>query len=454
MIGQHGLFHDSIRIALRRRPRQRSGARGGCEQPAAEDMIRQRASWCQAGGVTSAGFPASAKNLEAKGGVQRCRGDRVRRACGVGVGAFSLAVKKSIRIRRCDVAPLDIPLFEPFGISGGAQSMANNGLVTLVLDDGSIGYGEAAPLPAYNGETQAAALSALRAVQAWIVGFEVSDWRDLGREFRRRSSIRSGAALCALEVALIDALTRREGVPLWSFFGGAGTRLETDMTVTTGTPDEAARATRALRERRIRTIKVKIGGPLGPAHDFARIVAIREVAPRAPLILDGNAGLTRAEAAILVQLLKRAKIKPALLEQWLPKRDLVGMRLLREESGWLVAADEAVRTVADVRRIAEAGAADVVNIKLMKAGLAEAMKIVKVARLAGLELMVGGNIESILTMTVSACFAAGLGGFRFADLDTPWFLASNPFVGGYAADGGKLSVAHITAGHGVTPITV
>ena len=41
------------------------------------------------------------------------------------------------------------------------------------------------------------------------------------------------------------------------------------------------------------------------------------------------------------------------------------------------------------------------------------------------------------------------GGFRFADLDTPWFLAENPFEGGYVANGGMLSVAHIAAGHGV-----
>ena len=74
-----------------------------------------------------------------------------------------------------------------------------------------------------------------------------------------------------------------------------------------------------------------------------------------------------------------------------------------------------------------------------------------IARAAGLGLMIGGNVESILAMTVSACFAAGLGGFEFADLDTPLFMAENPFEGGYALDGGRISVAHITSGHGVAP---
>ena len=87
----------------------------------------------------------------------------------------------------------------------------------------------------------------------------------------------------------------------------------------------------------------------------------------------------------------------------------------------------------------------------MKAGISEALEIVSIAREAGIGLMIGGNIESILAMTASACFAAGLGGFGYADLDTPLFLAENPFEGGYSIEGSRLSVAHIEAGHGVLP---
>lgn len=354
-------------------------------------------------------------------------------------------------IRKFDFQPLDIPLHTPFGISGGAQAMANNVLVTLTLEGGGAGHGEAAPLPPYNGETQADALRVLAAARSWLIGRAVDDWRGLAAEFRARGGAACGSAQCAFEMALLDALTRRDGGPLWKYFGGAGTTLETDMTVTTGSPEQAAADARAIRARRIRLIKVKVGGAKGPAHDLARLAAIREVAPDAPLILDGNAGVSRAEATELVQGLRARGIMPALLEQWLPKDDLDGMRALGEESGWLVAADESVCSADDARRVARAKAAQVINIKLMKAGIAAALDIVGVARAEGLDLMIGGNVESILAMTVSACFAAGQGGFKFADLDTPLFLASNPFEGGYALDGGKISVAHIKAGHGVTP---
>lgn len=362
-------------------------------------------------------------------------------------------MNSSAAIAAFDVAPLDIPLFEPFGISGGAAAVAANVLVTLTLADGTRGQGEAAPLPPYNGETQADAVGALRAAAAWLPGMTASleGWRALAAEFRARGGERCGSAQCAFETALLDALTRQAGLPLWKFCGGAGTELETDMTVTTGSAAEAASAARAIRARGIRMIKVKVGGKPGPAHDLARLAAIHDVAPDAPLILDGNAGVSRAAASELVRGLKALGIVPALLEQWLAKDDLDGARALIEETGWLVAADETVTTAADARRVVAARSAQVINIKLMKAGLAEAFDIAAVARGAGLELMIGGNLESILAMTVSACFAAGQGGFRFADLDTPLFLAENPFVGGYRLDGGRISVAHITAGHGVIP---
>ena len=335
--------------------------------------------------------------------------------------------------------------------SGGAQPAANNVLARVELADGTVGYGEAAPLPPYNGETQADALRALGTMRGAVIGRDATDWLSVAALARAAGGADVGSAQCAFEMALLDALTRQRGLPLWKFFGGASTTLETDMTVTTGTAAQAAADAKLIRARGIRQIKVKVGGAKGPAHDLERIAAILDAAPGAPLILDGNAGVTRDHARELVRGLRAADITPALLEQWLAKDDLEGMRALREESGWTVAADESACSGEDVARIADARAADCVNIKLMKAGVAAALGIVRVARECGIGLMIGGNVESILAMTFSACFACGHGGFRFADLDTPWFLAENPFEGGYVANGGMLSVAHIAAGHGVGP---
>jgi L-Ala-D/L-Glu epimerase len=354
-------------------------------------------------------------------------------------------------IRRMRIVPLNIALRAPFGISRGALETAANVLVSVELADGTTGYGEAAPFPAYNGETQAAALAALLGAAEMCAGRDAADWREIAADFRRSAGSSCGSAQCALETALVDAVARRDGVALWRYFGGAGTELRTDMTVTTGSAEDAGEAARSIRLRGIRCIKVKVGGPAGSPADLARISAILDAAPGSPLILDGNAGMDRQQASVLVKGLKSRGISPALLEQWLPKADLDGMRALGEESGWTVAADESVATAQEAHLAVRARAAGVFNIKLMKAGVVEALNVASIARAAGVGLMIGGNIESILAMTMSACFAAGLGGFEFADLDTPFFMADNPFDGGFSILGDVISVAQVRSGHGVTP---
>lgn len=142
---------------------------------------------------------------------------------------------------------------------------------------------------------------------------------------------------------------------------------------------------------------------------------------------------------------------PILFEQPVPGPNLTGLARVAREGSVPVAADESVRTAADAQRVATLGAARVVNIKLMKSGVAEALAIAAVARAAGLGLMIGGMVEARLAMSMSACLAAGLGGFAFVDLDTPLFLAADPFAGGYAQRGPALDLGPIEAGHGAFP---
>lgn len=352
-------------------------------------------------------------------------------------------------IRALSAAPLDIPLLAPFGIAGGAQEVARNLLVTVELADGTRGYGEAAPFPAFNGETQASAAAALEAARPIVEGADVRAWRPLAAALRDAIGP-AGSARCAVETAVLDALTRRAGMPLYAFFGGAGQVLETDMTVTTGSVEQASTAALEILARGISTIKVKVGGgELG--HDLARVVAIHAVAPDSPLILDGNGGMHVDAALELVGALHMQNIRPVLLEQPVPADDWEGLAQLARLGGVPVAADESASSVANVLRIAVERAAQVVNIKLQKAGVVEALDIAAICRAAGLRLMIGGMVESILSMSMSAHVAAGLGGFEFVDLDTPMFMAENPFAGGFQQRGARLDLSAVAAGHGVVP---
>ena len=345
-------------------------------------------------------------------------------------------------------SPLDIPLIEPFSIATGAQAVAHNVLVAVRLADGTKGYGEAAPFPAVTGETQQSTLAALAELGAVVCGADGRGWRALAVRLREAQP-NAAAARCALETAILDALMRQAGLPLWSFFGGCGTELETDMTITTGSAVHAERSARAILARGIGTIKLKIGGV--PEDDLDRIMAVNAAAPNTPLILDGNCGYDAASALELLAELRRRAVPITLFEQPTARHDWGGLRCVTREGGVPVAADETVSTAADALRAAREGTVSCVNIKLMKAGIAEALEIAAICRAAGIALMIGGMVESILAMTVSAHFAAGQGGFSFVDLDTPMFMAEQPFEGGFVQHGGHLSVAESGPGHGVTP---
>jgi L-Ala-D/L-Glu epimerase len=114
-----------------------------------------------------------------------------------------------------------------------------------------------------------------------------------------------------------------------------------------------------------------------------------------------------------------------------------------------VAADESLRSQADLGHIIKQGGVSAVNIKTAKLGLVQAHEIVLRARQAGLSLMVGGMVETELSMSASACLAAGVGGFKHVDLDTPLFMKERPLEGGYRQQGPLLDLSVIARGHGV-----
>ena len=346
------------------------------------------------------------------------------------------------------IQTLDVPLIEPFAIAGGAQAVAHNVLVEIHLADGTRGWGEAAPFPAVTGETQLSTVAALQHLRPLVVDQDVRHWRALAAELAARAP-KAAAARCALETALLDALTRQARMPLWAFFGGAGTELETDMTITAGSVEHAAQSAQAIQARDIRTIKLKIGGT--PEQDVARIAAVHAAVPHAPLILDGNCGYDADGALRLLDQLRARSIPVALFEQPVGRHDIVGLARVTRDGNVPVAADESVTTAQDALRIAQEHAATHINIKLMKAGVVEALRIATIAQAAGIGLMIGGMVETSLAMNMSAHFAAGLGGFQFVDLDTPMFMAEQPLRGGWQQTGGTLRLDQIAAGHGVEP---
>jgi L-alanine-DL-glutamate epimerase-like enolase superfamily enzyme len=349
---------------------------------------------------------------------------------------------------RLEAEALNIPLLEPFIIATGRVESARNVLVRVTLADGTVGLGEAAPFPPSGGETQETAFAAVRGMAPLVEGQDAAHWRPLAARlvssFEHQTTARAG-----VEVALLDALTRSWDVPLFEFFGGASSRIETDISIPIVTPQRMGELVADYVARGAETLKLKVGADVD--DDVDRVLAAVQAAPDCDLILDGNQGYTPTEALDLLTALAAEEVHPILFEQPVHRHDLEGLRFVTERAGVPVAADESVHTAADALRVARMGAANVVNIKLMKCGVVEALDIAAVCRSANIELMAGAMMESRLGTAASAHLIAGLGGFRYVDLDTPMLLAEDPFTGGYTQDGMRYTLDRSQPGHGVLP---
>ncbi len=349
-------------------------------------------------------------------------------------------------IQHITVEPLNIPLLEPFAIATGSVDAARNVLITITLSDGSTGYGECAPFPPSTGETQETALAAATGCIDLLKGRDAARWRELSRLVH--STYYAQNTVCAgIEMALLDALTRSYGIPLYSFFGGACTSVETDISIPMVTPEHAYELAQDIVKRGISRIKVKVGGDL--REDVERVEAVRSGAPHVGITLDANQGYTPAQALLCLEALDDRDIRPLMLEQPVHKDDYAGLRYVTQHTTVPVAADESAANAAAVARLVAMEAVNVVNIKLMKCGIVDALNIAAICRVANIPLMIGAMIESRLATSAAAHLAAGLGGFHYIDLDTPMLLTEDPFTGGYEQRGGIYDVSVVKSGLGI-----
>lgn len=317
---------------------------------------------------------------------------------------------------RLGLQALDLRLRHTFRIARGASDTRENLLVELEAE-GHCGHGEAAPILRY-GQDRA---SAARAVE--VMAGRLGDPRQFASASARAGVPGQSAAEAAVDIALHDMAGRRLGVPLYELLGLDPRHLPaTSFTIGIDTPEVVAQKVREASEYAI--LKVKLGGD----DDRALLEAVRDTTKQ-PLRVDANEGWSFEGALERLEWLKRMGVE--FVEQPLPADALEATRELRRRSPLPFFADESVHRAGDVPRLA--GAFDGINIKLMKCGgIAEALRMIAVARAHGLQVMLGCMIESSLGITAAAQLAPLV---DYADLDGHLLIAEDPFEGVRVVDG-------------------
>ncbi len=305
--------------------------------------------------------------------------------------------------RRVSVTVEAFPLAQVFTIARGSKTEAR--VVVATIEDGtSTGRGECVPYPRYD-ESVDSVCAAIEAVREAIEAG--ADRHELQR------LMPAGAARNALDCALWDLDAKLGGHAVAATVApGAPRALETAYTISLGTPEDMAAATRAASDRTL--LKVKVGGGAG---DVERIRAVRSASGGARLILDANEGWT-AET-LLPNMLAAAAAGAILVEQPLPAGN--DAMLGRIPHPVPVCADESLHKTADLAALV--GRYDYVNVKLDKTGgLTEALLLAAEARRLGFGLMVGCMVSTSLAMAPAVLLAQGA---DLVDLDGPLLMKAD-----------------------------
>jgi L-alanine-DL-glutamate epimerase-like enolase superfamily enzyme len=337
---------------------------------------------------------------------------------------------------RCTV--VSTPLHTPFVTALRRTTTADSVLVEVVDEDGMVGVGEAPQVWAVTGDSLAGARACIEGPLASVVrGRDPTDLHDLTRAVRA-AVVGNGAAKAAVDVALHDLLARRLGVPLPVLLGGSTTRVRTDVTVSAGDEDSLVEAARSRSDEGFATLKLKVG--TDAEADRRHVLAVRRaLGPEVTIRLDANQGWSARDAVRVIGSLEDAGANLELVEQPVRAHDLAGLAWVTDRVSTAVMADESVFSVRDLSAVIERRAADLVNVKLAKAGgLSPARTLLELARAHDMGTVVGSMMETSVGVGAAASLAAALGTTAVADLDAAWWAVAPPVTGGLRYDGDVL----------------
>ena len=297
-----------------------------------------------------------------------------------------------MKIERVDAIPVSLPLAKPIRMAGAEVRIAQNVVVRIRTDAGLTGWGECASSPSFSGETQGSIVAAITGFLAPAI---------LGEDPMRREALRAAmdqrlrgnnGAKAAVEIALFDLAGKALGAPVYELLGGRS-RHDARLFWHLGNADPGADAREAAARARdgFTFFKLKVGTTT-VERDIEAALKVREaLGPDGDLSADANQAWSVGEAIRFARGAEPARL--LFLEQPVSADDLGGMAAVARACAVPILADEGIFTAQDVLGHAREGAAQIVSVKLLKAGgFTGALRAIHAAESVHLPLQLTGKV--------------------------------------------------------------
>jgi L-Ala-D/L-Glu epimerase len=327
-----------------------------------------------------------------------------------------------VRLTSATVYALDIPFVDAFRHAAAERGACDSVVVRVATDTGVEGFGEGAPRRYVTGESAEGLVDHLAGV-LWpaLAGRDLPALRgeaDLAvldamiPEAAVPGVLAPHASRAALELAIVDAILREQGISAGEILTPRRLRVRYGGVIPAVSPEHARRLARQLRLVGLAQIKVKVG----TGDDVGRVRAVRaEVGPEVSLRVDANGAWRLTEAVAAIEAIAPYRI--AAVEQPLPRCDAAEWARLRRLSPIPLVADESVVTRTDLEAFISVRAADYVNVRVSKCGgLARSLAMAQRAAASGLGIQVGSQVgETAILSAAGRHLAATLPDVAFVE---------------------------------------
>lgn len=345
-----------------------------------------------------------------------------------------------------------IPLRKTIRHASFTRNSTDSLVVCCRLTDGTEGWGEGVPRPYVTGETIETAIGQLQATDLERqLGGTYEDLRAvIGRSSRFRPAGQpcrtvpgsngrdcfGNTVRCAVELSLLDAACRLEGVPLSRITElvpeATSIRRERpyvrySTTITAMSPRRQVLRAWQFRLYGFRQVKVKVG--VEGADDTASLRRIRRImGAHLDLRVDANeAWNCRNLESRLAPLLPYGITS---VEQPVRHEEVGGLAAIRRRLSVPIMLDESLCSLSDARRAIELGTCDLFNIRLSKCGgFANSLKLAAMARQAGLGYQLGCQVgETGILSSAGRHFATSVDNIRFLEGSYDRHLVREPLT--------------------------
>ncbi len=329
----------------------------------------------------------------------------------------------------------------PFKIAFATFNVCPAVFIKLTTDTDIVGYGEANPFAPVTGEDENTVVNALRVFTPGIIGADPFDIQGI-HAIMDHCLYGNTSAKCGIDIALYDIMAKAAGQPLYKFLGSTNNKVVTDVTIGINTPEKMLEQAKDWVDQGFKILKVKTG--INPEDDLEALRLMHDAFKDDVLIrIDGNQGYSVASA--LASIPRMAQLGVKAFEQPLPAWDIDGMARVRAHAENVqIMADESLHSPHDALRICQAGAADILNIKLMKCGgIYPALKINTIGEAFGINCMVGCMMDTKVAISAALALVAANANITEADCDGFLLIEDQgkEMRGGFTYDGCEITLS-------------